>query len=133
MSASDDLLGRSVSRPVSIRERPAGPGAWERGLRELGGMLLLTGQVLDRARRTPRSWGPEFVAELTFVLRICFFPLLLSAFALSFGPAGIQASNFFGLFGSFDRLGGAYVIVVVRLFAPFVTAIVLAGVAGTAI
>jgi phospholipid/cholesterol/gamma-HCH transport system permease protein len=112
---------------------PAKPPVHERALTELGGMLQLAGQTAVRSVRAPRSYAPEFLSELIFVLRICFFPLILSAFALSFGPAGIQASNFFGLFGSFDRLGGAYVIVVIRLFAPLVTAIVLAGVAGTAI
>jgi phospholipid/cholesterol/gamma-HCH transport system permease protein len=60
------------------------------------------------------------------------FPLVLVAFALSFGPAGVQASDFFGLFGAFDRMGSAWQIAVTRLFAPMTTAIVLAGVAGTA-
>jgi phospholipid/cholesterol/gamma-HCH transport system permease protein len=96
-------------------------------------MLHLALLASYRAVRPPYSYGPEFVAQFKFTIRVCFFPLVITAFALSFGPAGIQASNFFGLFGSFDRLGGAYVIIVVRLFAPLVTAIVLAGAAGTAI
>jgi phospholipid/cholesterol/gamma-HCH transport system permease protein len=37
------------------------------------------------------------------------------------------------LLGSIDRLGGFFVLASIREFAPFVTAIVLAGVAGTAI
>src|SRR5207253_10425341 len=37
------------------------------------------------------------------------------------------------LFGSLDRLGGFFVLASVREFAPFVTAVILAGVAGTAI
>ena len=37
------------------------------------------------------------------------------------------------LFGALDRLGGFFVLASIREFAPFVTAIVLAGVAGTAI
>jgi phospholipid/cholesterol/gamma-HCH transport system permease protein len=116
------LPERKVSRPPS------------RGfVAELGGMLHLAVLAGYRAVRPPYSYGPEFVAQFKFTIRVCFFPLVITAFALSFGPAGIQASNFFGLFGSFDRLGGAYVIIVVRLFAPLVTAIVLAGAAGTAI
>lgn len=96
-------------------------------------MFHLAGLATYRAVRPPYSYGPEFVAQFRFTIRVCFFPLVITAFALSFGPAGIQASNFFGLFGSFDRLGGAYELIVVRLFAPLVTAIVLAGAAGTAI
>jgi phospholipid/cholesterol/gamma-HCH transport system permease protein len=100
---------------------------------ELGGMFHMGAVALRQAAKPPFDYGPEFVSQLRFVLRVCFFPLILTAFALSFGPAGIQASNFFGLFGALDRLGGAYQIIVVRLFAPLVVAIVLAGAAGTSI
>jgi phospholipid/cholesterol/gamma-HCH transport system permease protein len=102
-------------------------------VREIGGMVYLAYVVLARGLRPPYSWAPEFVSQLRFTIKICFFPLLLTSFALSFGPAGIQASNFFGLVGATDRMGGAYVIIVVRMFAPLVSAIVLAGAAGTAI
>ena len=37
------------------------------------------------------------------------------------------------LFGALDRLGGFFVLASIREFAPFVTAVVVAGVAGTAI
>ena len=47
------------------------------------------------------------------------------------GPAGRATSS--TLFGANDRLGGFFVLASIREFAPFVTAIVLAGVAGTAI
>ncbi len=126
---SPALPGRPEPDP-----RPESHGrAWPNFLIETGGMLYLGGLAVVRAFKPPYSYGPEFVAQFKFTIRVCFFPLVITAFALSFGPAGIQASNFFGLFGSFDRLGGAYVIIVVRLFAPLVTAIVLAGAAGTAI
>ena len=46
---------------------------------------------------------------------------------------GLQAANFLTLFGSLDRLGGFFVLASIREFAPFVTAVVVAGVAGTAI
>ena len=45
----------------------------------------------------------------------------------------MQAGDFLNLFGAFDRLGGLFVLIVLREFAPFVCAIVMAGVAGTAI
>jgi phospholipid/cholesterol/gamma-HCH transport system permease protein len=96
-------------------------------------MLDLAGAAVRRGLAPPYSWAPEFVAQFRFVIKVCFFPLILTSFALSFGPAGIQASNFFGLVGATDRMGGAYVIIVVRMFAPLVSAIVLAGAAGTAI
>ncbi|MHB8693988.1 MAG: MlaE family ABC transporter permease [Solirubrobacteraceae bacterium] len=100
---------------------------------DAGGMVDLAYMAVARAIRPPYSWGPEFVSQLRFTIKICFFPLILTSFALSFGPAGIQASNFFNLVGATDRMGGAYVIIVVRMFAPLVSGIVLAGAAGTAI
>jgi phospholipid/cholesterol/gamma-HCH transport system permease protein len=99
---------------------------------EIGGMAHLSWKLVRDAVRGPWSWGPEFVQQFFFALKLCLIPLILTSFALSFGPAGIQASNFFGLFGALDRLGGAYELIVVRLFAPLVVGITLAGVAGTA-
>src|SRR5205814_9449637 len=49
------------------------------------------------------------------------------------GAPGVQAGNFVVLFGAIDRLGGSFVLAAVGEFAPFVTAIILAGGAGTAI
>jgi phospholipid/cholesterol/gamma-HCH transport system permease protein len=99
---------------------------------ELGGMIDLAISALRTAFVPPFSWGAEFVTQFRFTLRICFFPMILTAFALSFGPAGVQASDLFGLFGALDRLGGAYELIVIRLFAPLVVGIILAGAAGTA-
>ena len=50
-----------------------------------------------------------------------------------FGAPGLQAANFLSLFGALDRLGGFFILASVREFAPFVSAIIVAGVAGTAI
>lgn len=125
-----------MSRPAT-----AGPAS-RRGLRlpaapafvhEIGGMFHLGLQAAYRGLKAPYSYGPEFVEQFRFALTLSLFPLMITSFAISFGPAGIQAVNFLGLFGALDRLGGLYVIIVVREFAPLVTAIVVAGVAGTAI
>src|SRR4051812_43843845 len=67
---------------------------------EIGAMLVMAGTALRRSVRSPLDFGPEFITQLRFTLGICFFPMILTAFALSFGPAGIQASNFFELFGA---------------------------------
>jgi phospholipid/cholesterol/gamma-HCH transport system permease protein len=136
----------SPPRAGAGQERGAAPGAEplarSRGsvgglipgfIGELGGIAHLVVSALVRAVTPPFDYGPELVGQLRFVLKVAWFPLILTSFALSFGPAGIQASDFLGLFGALDRLGAAYELIVVREFAPFVTAIVIAGVAGTAI
>jgi len=102
-------------------------------LEEIGDMMILTGQddrLCDSARRTPTaasssrsSCRPEAV--------------LVPAVGLDRGVrlrrTGAAGGNFLVLFGALDRLGGFFVLASIREFAPFVTAIVLAGVAGTAI
>src|SRR5947208_1066169 len=96
-------------------------------------MMILTGKTIMSALRPPYPYGGEFVIQFLFALRLCWFPLLISTVAYGYGAPGLQAGNFLILFGSLDRLGGFFVLASVREFAPFVTAVILAGVAGTAI
>ncbi len=102
-------------------------------LEEAGNMMILTGRTIVSAVRPPYSYGPEFVGQFMFALRLCWFPLLISTIAFGYEAPGLQATNFLVLFGALDRLGGFFVLASIREFAPFVDAIVLAGVAGTAI
>jgi phospholipid/cholesterol/gamma-HCH transport system permease protein len=66
-------------------------------------------------------------------MRLCWFPMLVSTVAFGYEAPGLQAANILTLFGAVDRLGGFFVLASIREFAPFVDAIVVAGVAGTAI
>jgi phospholipid/cholesterol/gamma-HCH transport system permease protein len=99
----------------------------------IGSMGVLTGKTLISAVRPPFPYGKEFVTQFLFAVRLCWFPMIVASFAFTYGPAGIQAANFLNLFGALDRLGGLFIVAVVREFAPLVCAIVMAGVAGTAI
>ena len=96
-------------------------------------MMILTARTLAAAIRPPYPYGGEFVSQFLFGLKLCWFPLLISTVAFGYGAPGLQAANFLVLFGAIDRLGGFFVLASIREFAPFVDAIVLAGVAGTAI
>jgi phospholipid/cholesterol/gamma-HCH transport system permease protein len=102
-------------------------------LEQVGDMMILTGKTMMSALRPPYPYGGEFVQQFLFALRLCWFPLLVSTIAISYGAPGLQAGNFLVLFGALDRLGGFFVLSSIREFAPFVDAVVLAGVAGTAI
>jgi phospholipid/cholesterol/gamma-HCH transport system permease protein len=102
-------------------------------LEQVGDMMILTGKTIVSAIKPPYPYGGEFVLQFLFALRLCWFPLLISTVAINYGAPGLQAGNFLVLFGSLDRLGGFFVLASIREFAPFVTAIILAGVAGTAI
>lgn len=100
---------------------------------EIGEMVILAGRTIVSAIKPPYPYGGEFVQQFLFALKLCWFPLIVSTVALGYGAPGLQAANFATLFGSIDRLGGFFVLASIREFAPFVTAVVMAGVAGTAI
>ncbi|MEA2247782.1 MAG: phospholipid/cholesterol/gamma-HCH transport system permease protein [Solirubrobacteraceae bacterium] len=102
-------------------------------LTEVGDMMILTGRTIASALRPPYPYGGEFVSQFLFALRLCWLPLAISAIAFGYGAPGMQAANFLVLFGALDRLGGFFVLASIREFAPFVVAVVMAGVAGTAI
>ena len=102
-------------------------------LEQVGDMMILTGKTIVSALKPPYPYGGEFVIQFLFALRLCWFPLLISTVAFGYGAPGLQAGNFLILFGAVDRLGGFFVLASIREFAPTVTAIILAGVAGTAI
>jgi phospholipid/cholesterol/gamma-HCH transport system permease protein len=102
-------------------------------MEEVGDIVLLTGRTLSSTVRPPYPYGGEFVSQFLFTLRLCWLPLLVSTVAISYGAPGLQAANFLTLFGALDRLGGFFVLAAVREIGPLITAIVLAGAAGTAI
>jgi phospholipid/cholesterol/gamma-HCH transport system permease protein len=96
-------------------------------------MMILTGRTIMSALRPPYPYGGEFVSQFLFALRLCWFPLLVSTVCICYAAPGLQAANFLTIFGALDRLGGIFVLAAIREIGPNVTAIVLAGVAGTAI
>jgi phospholipid/cholesterol/gamma-HCH transport system permease protein len=102
-------------------------------IRELGAIGVLTRRTIAATLRPPYSYAPELANQFVFGLRMAWFPMIVSAVAFTYGPAGVQAAGFLNLFGAIDRLGGLFALIVMREFAPLVCAIVMSGVVGTAI
>jgi phospholipid/cholesterol/gamma-HCH transport system permease protein len=102
-------------------------------LEEFGDMMILTGKTIWSALTPPYIYGGELVSQFLFALRLVWFPLLISTVAINYGAPGLQAGNFLSLFGALDRLGGFFVLAAIREIGPVITAVVVAGVAGTAI
>ena len=100
---------------------------------QVGDMMVLTAKTVVSAIRPPYPYGGEFISQFLFALQLCWFPMTISMIAVCFGAPGLQAANFLSLFGALDRLGGFFVLASVREFAPLVSAVIVAGVAGTAI
>src|SRR6218665_1287419 len=84
------------------------------GLEQVGEMMVLTGKTLLSAIQPPFPYGLEFVQQFFFLLKLCWFPLIVSMVTLSYGAPGLQAGNFLEIFGSLDRLGGFFVLAVIR-------------------
>lgn len=103
------------------------------GVGWVGDVVVLTAKTVRSAIGPPYPYGPEFVSQFMFALRLCWLPLLISTMFFGYGAPGVQGANVLDLVGALDRQGGFFVIASVREFAPFVTAVVVAGVAGTAI
>ena len=105
-------------------------------VQEIGDMMVLTGKTLVSAIRPPYPYGNEFVLQFLFAMRLCWFPMLLSTVAFGYEAPGLQAANFL-VSSCSGRWMASWRVLRARLdhveFAPFVDAIVVAGVAGTAI
>jgi len=102
-------------------------------LEQVGDMMVLTGKTVLSTVRPPYPYGGEFVQQFLFLMRHCWMPLTVSTIAICYGAPGLQAGNGLLLFGAIDRLGGFFVLAAIREIGPNVTAIILAGVGGTAI
>jgi phospholipid/cholesterol/gamma-HCH transport system permease protein len=100
---------------------------------QTGEMAILTARTIVSAIRPPYPYGEELVDQALFVLKLAWFPMSISTFALCLGAPGLQAAGILNLFGALDRLGGFFVVTAVRFIGPVVTAVVVGGVAGTAI
>jgi phospholipid/cholesterol/gamma-HCH transport system permease protein len=100
---------------------------------QVGSMVILTVKTIISAVRPPYPYGEELISQFLCALRVCWFPLIVSMVAVSLGTPGLQAGGFLKVIGALDRLGGFFVLAAIREFAPFVTAIVVLGAAGSAI
>src|SRR4051812_49887755 len=96
-------------------------------------MMILTAKTIVSAVRPPYPYGEELVWQFLFVLRLSWFPLVISTFALNLGAPGLQAAGVLSLFGALDRLGGLFVVVADRRVRPMVTAVGVAEVVRTAL
>ena len=117
--------GRSASRDWG----PAGPavrGGGEHGHPHRAHPRLGAASAVPLRRGAGR-------ADRSSPSRLCWLPLLISTFALNLGAPGLQAAGPLQVFGSLDRLGGFFVLTAIRWIGPIVTAVVVGGVAGTAI
>ena len=104
----------------------------ERPLAEAGEMVRLMVRVLISAVRHPIGYWGEVRDQMTEILKLCWIPMIVSTTAFGLGAPGLQGGNLFLLFGIPERLGSFFIMASVREFAPWINAMVVAGVMGTA-
>jgi phospholipid/cholesterol/gamma-HCH transport system permease protein len=124
---------RVAPEPPAARarvERALGSSA--QVLAEVGDVVILGARTVVSALRAPRSYGAELVHQFLFALGVCWLPLLVSTFCFSYASLGVLGGNLGKLFGSPERIGGFFGLFSTREIAPMLSAVVVAGAAGTA-
>jgi phospholipid/cholesterol/gamma-HCH transport system permease protein len=99
---------------------------------QTGEMTLLMFRVIGSAVRHPVGYWGDVRDEMYGILKLCWVPMIISTTAFGFGAPGIQGGNLYALFGIPERLGSFFIMASVREFAPWINAMVVAGVIGTA-
>jgi phospholipid/cholesterol/gamma-HCH transport system permease protein len=100
----------------------------------LGGVVLVATRSVVCWMTPPWvSWWREAVDQAWILIKRCMLPTGISVFVFGYGPVGVEGGTFFKALGQIDRLGGLYSVGAVREYVPWVTGMVVAGVAGTAI
>ena len=113
-----------VSNPLKGLEGP---------LVQAGEMTRLMFQVLWMAVRHPFGYWSDVRDQMFDILKLCWIPMAVSTTAFGLGAPGLQGGNIFNLFGIPERLGSFFIMASIREFAPWIDAMIVAGVVGTAI
>ncbi|MEA2170038.1 MAG: phospholipid/cholesterol/gamma-HCH transport system permease protein, partial [Solirubrobacteraceae bacterium] len=100
---------------------------------ELADLTALAGATVRAWFTPPVSWWREAVIQGWLLVRRTLLPTVLSLFAFGFGAVAVQGGGFVSELGAPDRMGALFSVASLREFVPFVTGMVVAGVAGTAI
>jgi phospholipid/cholesterol/gamma-HCH transport system permease protein len=117
---------------TGIEERlPSMPGYGR--LEAAGGMGVLLLDLLRALVRGPWDWFGEFLDECNALVRRTVVPLLLSMSAFAIGSITAVVGNLVVAIGAVDRSGGANITGWAREPGFWVTSMVVAGVAGSAL
>jgi phospholipid/cholesterol/gamma-HCH transport system permease protein len=122
-------LPSPAAAPATPRRQPW----WWAVVEELGGTVRLALQAARCLLTPPFSWWREAIDQAWILIKRCMLPAGISIFAFGYGAVGVQAGIFLSLLGQIDRLGQFYSTAALREYSPWVTGMVVAGVAGTAI
>ena len=136
---TNPMPSTGVSAPPSRTKAVAAPKfgkglrAATKPLQEAGEMFALFLEVARGAISNPTGYWGDVREQMYETLKLCWLPMVVSTTAFGLGAPGLQGGNIFLLFGIPERLGSFFLMASVREFAPWINAMVVAGVMGTAI
>jgi phospholipid/cholesterol/gamma-HCH transport system permease protein len=132
---NDEADLASLARARGARDHPlVGFGhLMDSFVSECGEMAILGGQVFKSAIMHPKGYWGDVKDQIYDALKLCWVPMVFAVTGFGFGAPGLQGGNILTLFGVPDRIGGFMMFATIREFGPFVEAMVVAGVVGTAI
>src|SRR5437773_1280024 len=96
---------------------------------EMGDLLVAT---IKSAIMPPFTWRRELLAECDSVIRRSLVPAALSISAFAFGLAVVYVGGIVKALGTTDRIGGGAYLGFCREPSVWVTTMIIAGVAGSA-
>jgi phospholipid/cholesterol/gamma-HCH transport system permease protein len=121
-----------VARPGSPVARGALTKAYSL-VEQAADMVVLGGRTLIACVTPPFTWHADFVDESWLMVRRAILPVIVTCFAVGLSNGVVEAGQLLGVLGTPDRTGGFFVMVSIRELSIWVSSMVLAGVAGSAI
>ena len=106
---------------------------WVERAAQVWGILTLSGATARALFTPPFSWRGEFVDQAFTLAKRASIPAAISAFGFGYGAPGVQGSLIAELLGDPTRVAAIVGPATVREQAVWITGMVVAGVAGTAI
>jgi phospholipid/cholesterol/gamma-HCH transport system permease protein len=106
--------------------------AWEM-VQSAGDMGALGVKTLRFAARRPYTWVPDTITEASQAFRRCIVPLTLSISVFMIALSVIVFGNLLHILGATDREGGGMWIAFSREVCVWISTMIFAGVAGSAI
>ncbi len=122
--------GNPYSRGAAAAVLRTPGGSRLRAAGEMGGLLV---KVAKQTFTPPFPWVREAVVEVSLAVRRCSLPLLLSHAVYLIGFGIILFGNILISLGISDRIGGTVFLIWSREIATWITAMIFAGVVGSAV
>jgi phospholipid/cholesterol/gamma-HCH transport system permease protein len=112
---------------------PVRPPRWESFATQVWGVLTLARGTIVALFTPPFSWRGEFVDQAFILAKRASIPAAVSAMGFGYGAPGVQGTLIAELLGDPTRVAAIVGPATVREQAVWITGMVVAGVAGTAI